>query len=455
MTDFLHKIGYQIYFNGRDAMMGMNRMQKSFNLLKKTMMVVLAGKMIKDTAKFGQEFSLMAKRTGESIENLSKLRSSFISAGLGARGFEKVIGDISDGLLGLSMGRGEMASRLGMLGISPYEQESDGRARLKTEKEVLFALADWAKAQKDMGVMTDQDILYKFRTLLNIPDELGEKLLLGAEAYGEQIRESAERVGELQSEEIERLKELNRKTNEFGGALDVAKNKISAWAAPVTGWITEQATKLVKNTGENPAETIGALSGAKIAGAAAGFKALVDAGGAYKAAQAGKLAAGGRALAIGGASTLGATIAGGIYGAIIGDVLETYGDVAQTGTSDTKVWKAWENAFQLAGVYDPSLGMTKEEWEADRLRKIMAMGSAATSGIISQENMEKYLPEITKYGLESYFGGMAPKVEQNIEINVQGNMDSNVVDEVVEKVEDAATGTITYYFTSTAQQQQN
>ena len=70
----------KIKYDGKGAEAGIKRMNNAFNALRKIVTFVVAGKMVKDMANFGKEISLMADRTGMSIQKLSALRNVFMSA---------------------------------------------------------------------------------------------------------------------------------------------------------------------------------------------------------------------------------------------------------------------------------------------------------------------------------------------------------------------------------------
>ena len=206
-----HRIGIVLNYNGGKAEAGIKRLNKSFGTLKKVLTTVIAGKMVKDMAQFGRELNAMSLRTGASIAKLSSLRNAFISAGSGAQGFERVIGNISSGLRGLSMGRGELAGKLAMFGISPFNTNGT----LKSEEDILYSVADWAKNQK--GFMAREDILYRMQEILGIDEKLGKQLLNGAEEY-RRIRKAAdERMGVVR--DTKNLDELQTKWDEFWGTI--------------------------------------------------------------------------------------------------------------------------------------------------------------------------------------------------------------------------------------------
>lgn len=215
MATLGEKIGITLQFNGGEALSGIRRVDSALSGLKRLIAVIFTGKTINDMARFGREMYSMSLRTGMSAQKLNSLRNAFIAAGSGAKGFEKTIGNITTGLRGLSLGRGEFAAKLGMIGVSPYTAEG----RLKTADETLYDIADWAKSQE--GIMPKEQILYMLNELFGIDTELGEKLLGGGDEFRRNQEEAQKRMGSINDGAIESLKNLKQGFDELWGSLKI------------------------------------------------------------------------------------------------------------------------------------------------------------------------------------------------------------------------------------------
>lgn len=220
-------------FNGAKAFQGVNKLEKSFGQLKKVITAVIGAKAVKEMANFGKEVSLMADRTGLSVAKLTALRGAFVSAGSSAKGFDKLIGNINSGLLGLSIGNGEFAAKLGMLGISPYT----AAGRLKDSQEVLYDIADWAKSQK--GRMSDQDIMYRLMSWFGMDEGQARLAMGGRESIiGNEGRARSEyRI--LKDEDAEVLRNLSNSLSELFQVFQVGGAKIVSTFAPAIEGIIE------------------------------------------------------------------------------------------------------------------------------------------------------------------------------------------------------------------------
>lgn len=251
-------IGIGAKFNGKQAVDGIAKLQKSFVNLRRIAMTVVGGKIVKDISAFGREMNMMAERTGMSIAKLSSLRNAFISAGSGAKGFETVVNNIASGLQGLMMGRGDFAARLGMIGVSPY---TSGGA-LKSESQVLYDIADWAKSQR--GRMSKQQLLYQLNTLFGIDTQLGEKLLGGGAAFKKLQEDASKRMGSIDKDTTDSLDRMKTKWDELSGTMGNTTDKVIASLEKPLSIILDWSREVVKLAGDNP----------EITGAAVGFASL-------------------------------------------------------------------------------------------------------------------------------------------------------------------------------------
>lgn len=237
-------IGIGAKFNGKQAIDGIAKLQKSFITLRRIAMTVVGGKIIKDISAFGREMNMMAERTGMSITKLSSLRNAFISAGSGAKGFESVINNIASGLQGLMMGRGDFAAKLGMIGVSPYTAGGS----LKSESQVLYDIADWAKSQR--GRMSKQQLLYQLNTLFGIDTQLGEKLLGGGAAFKKLQEEADKRMGTIDKETTKSLDNIKTKWDELYGAVGNTTDKVVASLEKPLAMILDWSREVVKFAGD-------------------------------------------------------------------------------------------------------------------------------------------------------------------------------------------------------------
>ena len=241
LSSLQNKVGITFRFNGREAINGLNRMESSFNRLKRIIITVVAGKTIKEMANFGKEISLMADRTGISIGKLANLRTSFIAAGDGAKGFEKTIGKINQGLIGLNRGNGWLAGALAPLGISPFG---------KTADQLLPEIADAAKQQLSLG-RSRAEVLDYLINELGISENKAKTMLGGRQALlAEEVR-LRQTVGEAQEDSIKNLESLSNSFNDLSAAWDNFKVNVIGKIAPVIQPFIEALTALLRVAGEN------------------------------------------------------------------------------------------------------------------------------------------------------------------------------------------------------------
>lgn len=272
-----NRINIVASFNGAQAFAGISKLEKSFTHLKRIVFAVVGVKAMQSVANFGKEINMMADRTGLSVAKLSSLKNAFISAGSGAKGFQKTINQINEGLLGLSLGRGEYAAKLGMVGISPYTVSG----ALKTPDQILDDLADWANKQK--GIMSKKDILYRLTSLFGIDEAKARTMLDGARAMrGRQAAANA-RMGILKGDESARLEKLKQRFDELFGTIENTIAKTVSNLEPYISPILESIQKFIKVAGEHPKVTsaiigiLGAFMGlAAVGGALSGLVAAIS-----------------------------------------------------------------------------------------------------------------------------------------------------------------------------------
>ncbi|MBO7696958.1 MAG: hypothetical protein J6T10_30375 [Methanobrevibacter sp.] len=226
-------------FNGTQAFQGITRLERSFGRLKRVFTFVIANKMIKDMANFGKELSLMADRTGISIEKLSSLRNVFISAGSGAKGFQQTIDRINTGLMGLRRGEGALAAQLAPFGISPFG---------KTADEILLELAEGSKNMISAG-RSKESVLDYLMNIMGIDPATASKLIQGRDAWLADQKRLEGKVGTVKFGED--LNKLNQAMNELGVAFSNATANIVGFMTPVLIPFFEALTSFITTIGEN------------------------------------------------------------------------------------------------------------------------------------------------------------------------------------------------------------
>lgn len=457
MTKLLgYDTAIRIRFDGQSALAGLEKTRKSFLTLKKVILTTLAGKVVRDMAQFGRDFGLMADRTGMSVQKLSGLRNAFISAGSGAKGFERTINNINDGLQGLAMGNGEQAAKLAMFGVSPYT--SGGR--LKQPDEILYGLADWAKRQK--GRLSKEQILYRFRTLLNIDDELGEKLLNGAESFKRFRDEASKKMGEIDKGTQKKLDDVKTKWDELGGTISNTTAKVVADLQQPLSSMLDWSREIVKTAGDYPKVTAAVAGGWTLTTTLIGLAKVL--GGASVAASGLVAVLSGLALAIGGVvGYFGAKLLDPLWEKI-GDLMSfTYGSRDKlvhfkdpNGKLDIKSLEYWfdkgaiteskdkeqyrqallnlyqYNPDKYQDLYadmmtDPSFKKEDESWVWKYLKWI---NPSTGLGI--------FAADATKALFES--GRPSSSVSQTFEFNVMGDMTKDVAEQTMTMAKDATTG---------------
>lgn len=408
MATLGERIGIQIAFNGTNALSGMKRVDSALRGLKRLIIAVFTGKTINDMARFGREMYSMSLRTGISAQKLNSLRNAFIAAGSGAKGFEKTIGNISAGLRGLSLGRGDFAAKLGMIGISPYTAEG----KLKTADETLYDIADWAKSQE--GIMPKEQILYMMNELFGIDTELGEKLLGGSEQFRREQEEANRRIGEINSGTIESLKNLKQGLDELWGSLKILSvnffGKLAKHIQPVIDlfrsvfvWLS-QDSELLENFGKVLGFLVKTITfiASVIAGIIGGLAAAV---GAFIGWIASKFMGGNKMEAM----NKSIQEYRGENGRL--DIGRMKKDFREGKISKEKDELQYYAALNILRQSDPK--MYQEKWEQESFNNTMRMAELG------------FKPETT-YKAESLFDGMPMNVEQVTNTNNEGNVTKNV-----------------------------
>lgn len=467
MTKLLgYDAGIRIRFDGKSALAGLDKTRKSFLSLKRVILTTLAGKVVRDMAQFGRDFGIMADRTGMSVQKLSGLRNAFISAGSGAKGFERTINNINDGLQGLAMGSGEQAAKLAMFGVSPYT----AGGRLKQPDEILYGLADWAKKQK--GRLSKEQILYRFRTLLNIDDELGKKLLDGAESFKRFRDEASKRMGEIDRGTQRKLDDVKTKWDELGGAVTNTSAKVVAeFQGPLSG-VLNWTRELVKLAGEFPKTTgavvggVGVLAGLPVFMRTIAGLANLLVGTKFAAATAAllglKLALGGLALALGGLAGYGLVKLLDWFGLFdwIAKKVGTKDELAMYKNPDGKIdyeslqyWfdsgainpqknkEEYKQALHVLHAYNPD---KYQNLYADMMTDPEFKHKDGFSLNNTSDIMKRYsLPLGIGYDVAraALTGGGNP-ITQSFEFTVMGNMDRDVAQQTMTMAKDAKNGLV-------------
>lgn len=337
----LHKVGILVEFNGKKAEAGLNRMERSFNQFKRVIVTVLGGKMIKEVANFGKEISLMADRTGMSIEKLSALRNVFISAGSGAKGFQATVDKINQGLLGLNRGEGQLAGVLAPLGISPFGKDAE---------QLIYEIADAAKEQLGIG-RSKAEVLDYLTNVIGIDPYMAEQMLGGSQALLSERARLAERVGTLNKESVENLKDFNKSLNDLSATWENFKVNVLGKLVVVLQPIVEITTDLLSILSQYPEV------GAMVVGVMGSLLSIMSAMSALR--FAGSLfGIGGAAAGAGAAGTAGAVggasfAVGAALIAAIGESLREIFNWAKTGEMKGIIFDFWEWYFDYWGkVFD-------------------------------------------------------------------------------------------------------
>ena len=169
---------FDIVFNGKKALLGLNNFNKRLGNVKKTakatnsvfnQMLKFAGfvgfsAMAKDAATFAHSLNVLSYRTGIASNRLLSMKNAFASTGGRAEEVESLIRSISSGMARLSTGDGRYAGMLTALGINPYGKKPD---------EIMYGMADWAQRQKSLG-RSNAEIIQLLQDSFGVAEEFAE-----------------------------------------------------------------------------------------------------------------------------------------------------------------------------------------------------------------------------------------------------------------------------------------
>lgn len=238
--------------NTKTAEAGIKRVTDSFKSFKRIATAIVAGKLVKDMANFGKELSLMADRTGMSIEKLSTLRNIFMSAGSGAKGFQQTVERINAGLMGLKRGESHLAAQLAPLGINPFG---------KTADQILEEIADAAQAQLSMG-RSRESVLDYLTNVIWIDPATAQRLMKGRAFWLAEEARLLNKVGKVSGENDANLTRLNQSLGELNAAWTNMTANIIGFVAPAIIALADGLSYLFKEIGEgNPLAIGGAVAG--------------------------------------------------------------------------------------------------------------------------------------------------------------------------------------------------
>lgn len=131
----------------KDVNKKLNSFSKGMKSLGKVIGLGFGAYSIKKLADMGKQMSNLAVQTGLSVTSLSAMSSAFKSIGSSAGTFSRIAGKMNQGIVGLAMGNPEVAAKLASMGISTVDESG----KLKSSKQAMYEVADWAKAMKGMG----------------------------------------------------------------------------------------------------------------------------------------------------------------------------------------------------------------------------------------------------------------------------------------------------------------
>ncbi|MBO7732870.1 MAG: phage tail tape measure protein [Methanobrevibacter sp.] len=251
MADSAVKTAYiKLKYNGKDAEAGIRRVTDAFSTFRKVVTTVVAGKMVRDVTRFGREITNLSDRTGMSVQKLSSLRNVFISAGAGARGFSRAIGEINHGLMALQRGETEWATKLYPLGISPWG---------KNPKEIMLETADAVKRMIDTGAISEEQAIDYLISEFPYNEKQARLMLGGSQAFLENEAKLREKVGEAQQRNIDNLDKLKTSLDDLSASWENAKtNVIGFFGEPLMKGV-DALTSVLKYFGDN--EVIGGING--------------------------------------------------------------------------------------------------------------------------------------------------------------------------------------------------
>lgn len=245
----LESIYIDVLLNGKKAQLGLSQLNKKLKGLNKPVkslngifnkMFKIAGisgfaKMAFDAQKLGRQLGLIADKTGIAASRLAQMRSAFSATGGDAKAIESVLTNITSGLARLSMGNGEMASRLSAMGINAWEN-----GNVKSADVILGDIADWTQTQLKMG-RTMQEVSQFLEDNFGIQQDLANQLALGRSGFNAYQSAMASKVGSLNSGEIANLQSLNASFSRLKETVVVLTEKITAGLAPILEFFIDLA----------------------------------------------------------------------------------------------------------------------------------------------------------------------------------------------------------------------
>ena len=265
---------FDIVFNGKKALLGLNNFNKRLGNVKKTakatnsvfnQMLKFAGfvgfsAMAKDAATFAHSLNVLSYRTGIASNRLLSMKNAFASTGGRAEEVESLIRSISSGMARLSTGDGRYAGMLTALGINPYGKKPD---------EIMYGMADWAQRQKSLG-RSNAEIIQLLQDSFGVAEEFAEEMIkYGGKGLRQKQIEQEKKTGILTQKNINDLDDLKKSWAEFTTTMDVSFKRGFSELAP---YLSQGMGKIREFVKENPkmvsgmVELAGAIGGLAIAG---------------------------------------------------------------------------------------------------------------------------------------------------------------------------------------------
>lgn len=232
----------EIILNGKKAKIGLDDFKKRFLKLTKSVKTTnaLFGKLAKiasigfmakmaiDSSKFARSMGLLSERLGIATSKMLGMRTAFSAMGGNAKSLEGLLSRISSGLAGLSMGDGEMASKLAAMGINAWGKNG----KVKTPDQVFGDMADWTKRSLAAGRSVAEVFRYLSQNFGVTEDDF-QALRLGRGGWEAKQKELNAQTGVAEERQINNLRELNQSWVKLKATIDVIVQKVSGDLAPV------------------------------------------------------------------------------------------------------------------------------------------------------------------------------------------------------------------------------
>lgn len=256
----IETITIDVLLNGKKAQMGIAQFNKQLKGLQKPVKAVNSGlkkflsiaalagvtalfkKAVGEASEYGRSMTLLSQQTGIAAENLAGLKSAFSAIGLSGNKVNSVITKISSGLAGISMGEGDMASKLSAMGINAWDNEGG----VKTADTILGEMANWAKTQKDFGADV-RDISYFLQKNFGMEQAMIDKMLLGRDAYESWQKSEIEKTGNVNEHQITKLSDLNESLNTLGETTKNLGIQVIGDLAPYLKEIADTTSGILRN----------------------------------------------------------------------------------------------------------------------------------------------------------------------------------------------------------------